>query len=184
MPTSPTVNASRDAWRRESRLGTPLEIERIWEMPRKWTFQMPKVRAWVEERLEGKVLNLFGGVTRLTGDIHYNDINEDLAADTRKDAYDLAQWQEFKDVFDTVLLDPPYTAFQAVKTYGARKAQQVTHAREVTEYVLRPGGRVISLGFNSTGMSEMRGFEKEAILLVNSGGSHNDTIVMSERHRP
>jgi hypothetical protein len=48
---------------------------------------------------------------------------------------------------------------------------------------LRPGGRVLSLGFNSTGMSDSRGFDKEAILMVNCGGSHNDYIVMSERQR-
>lgn len=154
-------------------------------MPRKWTFQMPKLRSWVEGRLEGAVLNLFGGVTVLSGGeyIVHNEINPDLHADTRLDAYDLAQWQDHKSSFDTVVFDPPYTAFQAVKTYGVKKAQLVSHARDVVEYVLRPGGRVISLGFNSTGMSDSRGYSKEALLLVNCGGSHNDYIILSERHR-
>lgn len=164
-----------------------MTIERIFEMPRKWTFQMPKVRDWVEQRLEGKVLNLFGGVTKLTPptgySIIYNDINPDIDADLRLDAYDLVAWTATvgEKQFDTVVFDPPYTAFQAVRTYGNKKAQEVTHARDVVEYVLRPGGRVISLGFNSTGMSDSRGFSKEGILLVNCGGSHNDIIVMSER---
>jgi hypothetical protein len=158
-------------------------IERIFEMPRKWTFQMPKLRGWVEERIEGSTLNLFGGVTKLSGDIVTNDINPDLPADLRRDAYDLTQWTDSGAKFDTVVFDPPYTAFQAVRTYNAKKAQEVTHARDVVEYVLRPGGRVISLGFNSTGMSESRGFSKESILLVNCGGSHNDIIVMSERRK-
>lgn len=142
---------------------------------------MPKVRGWVEDRLEGKVLNLFGGVTKLVGDVTYNDINLDIPADLRYDAYDLTQWVGSPSVYDTVIFDPPYTAFQAVRTYGGKKAQEVTHARDVVEYVLAPGGRVISLGFNSTGMGESRGFEKEALLLVNGGGSHNDIIVLSER---
>lgn len=165
-------------------------------MPRKWTFQMPKLRAWIESRIEGKTLNLFGGVTRLvhptlppiidtagTPAVIYNDLNPELPADLRKDAYDLAQWSDHHASFDTVVFDPPYTAYQAVKTYG-RKAQLVSHARDVVEYVLRPGGRVISLGFNSTGMSETRCFAKEAIALVNCGGSHNDYILISERHLP
>jgi hypothetical protein len=164
-----------------------MTIERIFEMPRKWTFQMPKVRAWVESRLEGTVLNMFGGVTKLTppvgGTVESNDIAPDIESDFILDAYDLKQWTGLEASFDTVVFDPPYTAFQAVKTYGSKKAQEVTHARDVVEYVLRPGGRVLSLGFNSTGMSESRGFEKEAILLVNCGGSHNDIIVMSERRK-
>jgi hypothetical protein len=162
-----------------------MTIERFFEMPRSWTFQMPKLRKWVESRLEGDVLNLFGGVTKLThpsaGTIVTNDINEDLPADLRNDAYDLTKWSSHADKFDTVVFDPPYSAFQAVKTYG-RKAQLVSHARDVVEFVLRPGGRVLSLGFNSTGMGAGRGYEKEAICLVNCGGSHNDIILLSERH--
>lgn len=164
-----------------------MTIERIFEMPRKWTFQMPKLRGWVEERIEGVTLNMFGGVTQLVhptgGTIIHNEINEDIPADDRRDAYDLSKWTGLEQAFDTVVFDPPYTAFQAVRTYGGKKAQEVSHARDVVEYVLRPGGRVISLGFNSTGMSESRGFGKESILLVNCGGSHNDIIVMSERRK-
>jgi hypothetical protein len=159
-----------------------LTFERIFEMPRAWTFQMPKLRSWVESRIEGHTLNMFGGVTKLTGDIVTNEINPDLTADLRKDAYDLTQWQDLAQSFDTVVFDPPYSAFQAVRTYGGKRAQEVTHARDVVEYVLKPGGRVISLGFNSTGMSNSRGFTKEALLLVNCGGSHNDYICLSERH--
>jgi len=159
-----------------------MTFERIFEMPRKWTFQMPKLRSWMEDRIEGHTLNLFGGVTRLSGDVMYNDLNPDLPADLRRDAYDLAQWADSPASFDTVIFDPPYSAFQAVKTYGVKKAQLVTHARDVVEYVLRPGGRVISFGYNSTGMGASRGFEKEALLLVNCGGSHNDYICLAERH--
>lgn len=165
-----------------------MTLERIFEMPRAWTFQMPKLRTWVESRLEGKVLNLFGGVTKLTpppgGSIITNDINPDLKSDLALDAYDLVQWASWdsQGKFDTVIFDPPYTAYQAVHTYNGKKAQDVTHARDIVEYTLRPGGRVISLGFNSTGMGASRGFEKEGLLLVNGGGSHNDIIILSERH--
>lgn len=127
---------------------------------------------------------MFGGVTLLThpnGDpIIINDINPDFNPDSQLDAYDLSKWQDLEETFDTVVFDPPYTAYQAVKTYK-RKAQLVSHARDVVEFVLKPHGRVISLGFNSTGMSESRGFSKESLALVNCGGSHNDFILLSER---
>lgn len=145
---------------------------------------MPKLRAWTEERIEGHTLNLFGGVTRLRGDIVYNDINPELPADYRRDAYDLAVWSDSQSRFDTVVFDPPYSAFQAVQTYGSKRAQRVTHARDVVEYVLKPGGRVLSFGFNTTGMGKTRGYEKEHILIVNCGGSHNDYLCLSERHVP
>jgi hypothetical protein len=159
-----------------------MTLERWFEMPRKWTFQMPKVRKWVEDRCEGKVLNLFGGVVRLPNAVH-NDLNIDLLAsgDLNRDAFDLAQWRDLEGQFDTVVFDPPYSAHQAVVSYGLKRAQRVTHARDVVEFVLKSGGRVISLGFNSTGMSDSRGFSKESLALVNCGGSHNDIILLSER---
>lgn len=160
-------------------------MERWFEMPRKWTFQMPKVRKWVEERIEGDCLNLFGGITRLGNAVH-NDLNADLLkeGDLQRDAYDLTHWRDDHSRFDTVVFDPPYSAHQAVVSYGSKRAQRVSHARDVVEYVLRPGGRVVSLGFNSTGMSESRGFAKESLALVNCGGSHNDYILLCERHIP
>jgi hypothetical protein len=152
-------------------------------MPRKWTFQMPKVRSWIESRLEGDTLNLFGGVVRLPGAVH-NDLEASHLADgdLNRDACDLGLWVDCHHKFQTVVMDPPYSAHQAVVSYGVKKAQRITHARDVVEYVLKPGGRVLSLGFNSTGMSESRGFKKEALALVNCGGSHNDYILLSERH--
>lgn len=156
-------------------------------MPRKYTFQMPKVRKWIEDRLEGDVLNLFGGVVRLTPPqgrvIIHNDLNPALldSGDLNRDACDLAQWRDLASRFDTVVFDPPFSAHQAVVSYGVKRAQRVTHARDVVEFVLRPGGRVISLGFNSTGMGDSRGFQKESLALVNGGGSHNDIILLSER---
>lgn len=163
-----------------------MTLERWFEMPRKWTFQMPKVRQWVEDLLVGPTLNLFGGVVRLDhplgAPIIHNDINEELLhdGDLHLDAFDLSHWVHHRDQFDTVVFDPPYSAHQAVVSYGQKRQQQVSHARDVVEWVLRPGGSVISLGFNSTGMSKSRGFEKDHLALVNCGGSHNDYILLAE----
>jgi 16S rRNA G966 N2-methylase RsmD len=133
------------------------------------------------ERLYGDVLNLFGGIVRLPNAIH-NDINATLLHDgeLNRDACDLAAWLDMESKFDVVVVDPPFSAHQAVVSYGIKKAQKITHARDVVEYVLKPSGRVISLGYNSTGMSESRGFKKEALALINHGGSHTDMICLSE----
>jgi 23S rRNA G2069 N7-methylase RlmK/C1962 C5-methylase RlmI len=118
-----------------------MTIERFFEMPRKWTFQMPKLRQWIESRLEGDVLNLFGGVVRLTapsgGSVVHNDLNGELLqeGDLNRDAFDLSQWVHHRSAFDTVVFDPPYSAHQAVVSYGTKKQQQVSHARDVVEYV-------------------------------------------------
>src|SRR4051812_26062288 len=87
MATSPALIKSRAKWREEHGIDNAnIPISRFFEMPRSWTFQMPKLRAWVEARLEGPTLNLFGGVTTLVhpgGEgIHHNEINPDLPADS------------------------------------------------------------------------------------------------------
>ncbi len=46
--------------------------------------------------------------------------------------------------------------------------------------IMKQDARVISCGFDSTGMSKSRGFIKTKILLVNHGGDHNDSIILVE----
>lgn len=36
---------------------------------RRYTFESPKIRQWVESKSNGKVLNLFAGTTKLKNDI-------------------------------------------------------------------------------------------------------------------
>ncbi len=125
-----------------------VEMARIFEMPSKWTFGPTKVRAWVESKVEGHTLNLFGGQTRLDGDVIYNDLDETLPADLRLDATQPHLWEEYRHQFDTVIFDPPFSDHQAVVSYGIKRQQRVTLARETVVIVLRPGGRVLSFGYN------------------------------------
>lgn len=46
--------------------------------------------------------------------------------------------------------------------------------------ILKPGGLVITLGWNSTGLGKRRGFTKEQLLVVNHGAQHNDTLALLE----
>ena len=158
-------------------------IERLWEMPNTDTFKMKKLRMWILKFLMGRVLNAFGGNTRLdeyNGEIVHNDINPKVDADTYYDALFIDKYFEPKS-FDTIILDPPYSIFQAVHYYDDFRCQDITRVRNAVDKLLKNGGFVISLGWNSTGMGKKRGYEKLAILLVSCGGSHNDFIVTVER---
>ena len=48
---------------------------------------------------------------------------------------------------------------------------------------MKPGGKVISFGWNSGGIGKTNGFEIQRILLVPHGGPHHDTIVTVEIKR-
>jgi len=91
---------------------------------------------------------------------------------------------------DGVLYDPPYSLRQVVECYksvGKEVTQETTQSswrsRHIDEIkrILKPGGKAICFGWNSSGIGKTRGFELEEILLVAHGGSHNDTIVTVER---
>jgi hypothetical protein len=47
--------------------------------------------------------------------------------------------------------------------------------------IVKPGGTVLSFGWNSNGVGKNRGFEIIEILLVAHGGQHNDTICIAEK---
>lgn len=46
--------------------------------------------------------------------------------------------------------------------------------------ILKMNGRVICCGWNSNGLGKNRGFEMTSVLIVNHGGSKNDTLVTLE----
>ena len=49
--------------------------------------------------------------------------------------------------------------------------------------MIRPGGIVVSCGWNSNGMGIKRGYILREVLLVAHGGNHNDTICTVEQKR-
>ena len=161
-----------------------MEFERFFEMPSVDTFEMPKLRSWVLKQCSGKVLNLFGGKTKLdnyySDEIIHNDINKDIEADFHYDATEIGNFFP-QETFDSVIFDPPYTMYQAVHSYEGNMIQDITACRNSLTQLIKPGGIIISLGYNSTGMGKHRGFKKIKLLLVNNGGSHNDIIVLVER---
>jgi len=161
-----------------------MRIERFFEMPSIHTFQMPKLRKWTVKHLHGRVLNVFGGITRLDpyypGEIVHNDLNEDIDADFHYDALEINKYFK-KDSFDTIILDPPYSFHQIVVSYNGIGVRSISRVKNAVHELIRPEGTVITFGYNSTGMGKKRGYKKTHLLLVNSGAGHNDIIVVVER---
>ena len=46
--------------------------------------------------------------------------------------------------------------------------------------ILKMNGRIISCGWNTNGLGKGRGFKMTKVLIVNHGGSKNDTLVTLE----
>ena len=148
--------------------------------PKKFTFQMPKVKLWVEENCEGKVLNLFAGITRLDLPEIRVDVNKEMVADYYMDAYEFVKTKSFIK-FDTIILDPPYNLRKAREKYQGKYIGKLTKLKNELSNLLNPGGIIISFGYATTGMSKSRGFKKEHILVICHNGDHNDTLVVIER---
>lgn len=45
---------------------------------------------------------------------------------------------------------------------------------------MKPGGHVLSFGWNTNGMGKENGFVQKEILIVSHGGWHNDTLCLAE----
>jgi cobalamin-dependent methionine synthase I len=158
----------------------PIDFTYLMQPPKKYTFEMPEVRLWTERWCSGRVLNLFAGMTLLGVDEVRVDIDENAPADYHEDAFKFVK--RWEGCFDTVIFDPPYNLRKAREKYGKRYVGSLTKIKEELPRILVLGGRVISFGYDSVGMSRKRGFEKIAICLVCHSGDHNDTIGIVEQY--
>ena len=155
----------------------------LWQPPKKWTFEMKKVKKYVEEECEGKVLNLFAGKTKLNVDETRVDSSNEFQPDYNVDALEFIEfWEkENKPLFDTIILDPPYNLRKANEKYKGHYTNKWIQTLKSIGKILKPNGKTITLGFNSVGLSNRKGFRKEAICLICHGGGQNDTIIVVER---
>ena len=175
--------------RRKGRGYDEMKIERIWAMPNKETFSILPIKKLLSEEVrEGLWIDPFSNGKRLIDTTIINDLNPDIPADYHMDALDFLKLFDSGSV-DGVLYDPPYSLRQVVECYkgfGKEVTQETTQAswrsRHLDEIarILKPGGKAICFGWNSSGVGKTRGFELHRILLVPHGGSKNDTIVTVE----
>ena len=146
----------------------------------KYTFKVKNIRDWVEKECTGKVLNLFAGFTKLNIDEVRNDLDTTALADYNKDALQFVkEWDG--ELFDTVLLDPPYSYRKSMEFYKGNKASPFRQLKDEIPEILKDNGRVITFGYHSNVMGIGRGFEVYKIALFSHGGAIHDTIASCER---
>lgn len=144
---------------------------------------MPKVKIWLEQLCYGpyKTLNIFAGETLLNINEYRNDINCDMPAKWHYDANKLAKYFRNKGIkFDNVILDPPYNWRKAKEKYGNKMIGNYPLLKDDLKHIIKIGGKVISFGYDTVGMSESRGFKKVEVLIVCHSGDFHDTLGLVE----
>lgn len=155
-----------------------MEITYMLQPPKRYTFEQPKLREWVENNCRGKVLNLFAGKTKLNVDEYRVDFDKDVPADFYGDAFEFISTTDMK--FDTIILDPPWSIRKSREKYEGRVVGSFTKIKNNLRRILNNNGRVISVGYSSTGMSKSRGFKKIALAIVCHNGDHDDSFAVVE----
>jgi len=156
-----------------------IEMTYLVQPPKRFTFEQPKLKEWVELHCKGLVLNLFAGKVRLNVMEIRVDIDESMRPDYAMDAYEFVKTTDWK--FDTIILDPPYNIRKSREKYNGRWVGSLTKIKNELHNIIENNGRVISLGYDTVGMSKSRGFEKVAICVICHNGDHNDTLAVVER---
>jgi len=161
-------------------------------MPNHETFTIPPIKELLDLEINDDGKNWLDPFARNSCRAEKrNDINPETKAEYHLDAVEFLKM--FSDnSMEGCLYDPPYSPRQVkecydgigrVYTFEESSNQKIKEAKNEIARVVKPGGKVISFGWNSNGIGEKRGFRKVRILLVSHGGSHNDTICVVEQKR-
>lgn len=164
-----------------------IDIQRRWAMPNKNTFDIKPIKELIQSELtNGTWIDPFANQNKLA--TVTNDLNPDFDTDYHMDALDFLKTFQNESV-DGVLYDPPYSPRQVTECYqgvGMNVTSETTRAsfwgnqKKKISRIVKPGGKVITFGWNSGGIGRKYGFEITRILLVPHGGWHNDTICTVE----
>lgn len=156
-------------------------------MPNKNTFDIKPVKELIQSELtDGTWIDPFANQNKLA--TITNDLNPAYDTNYHMDALDFLKTFQNESV-DGVLYDPPYSPRQVTECYqgvGINVTSETTRAsfwgnqkKEISR-IVKPGGKVITFGWNSGGIGRKYGFEITRILLIPHGGWHNDTICTVE----
>jgi hypothetical protein len=149
----------------------------------KWTFESGMVRKWVENRLEGRVLNPCCGPTKLkhSGEVVRNDLDESVNADYHMKARDLPD-ELGSEVFDTIVFDPPWNVYQANEKYDGRMVGKSTIMGEALDELLKHGGKVLSFGYIPQVMPREYGYERDELAVFAPHGRRKAFFGVVESH--
>lgn len=175
-----------------------MEINRIWAMPSKNTFEIKPVSELIEKYViqlnaNALIVDPFAnktnigkkyGVKEIT-----NDLDESFDTDYHMDALDFLKTLQDNSV-DVMLFDSPFSPRQVSECYK-KLGYTVDHKTTQASYwsnlkkeigrVLKKDGICFTCGWNSGGIGKKYGCEIVEILMVPHGGWHNDTIVVVDK---
>ena len=161
----------------------------MWAMPSHETFSIKPIKELLNRYcMEGmNIVDPFARnntVANITNDL---DLDTDAIFHLDANVF-LSKLQS--NYFDILLFDPPYSTRQLVEVYKKRELSVTTQTTK-TDYwtrmkksatrIVKPGGHVISFGWNTVGMGKKNGFIQLEILIVSHGGMRNDTLVTVEK---
>ena len=149
---------------------------------RRYTFQSPKIKRWVEANSKGSCLNLFAGLTKLDIKEVRNDVDPKAVAEFHKDAVDFVKEWKGK-LFDTIILDPPYAYRKAMEMYNGNYTSRFKLLADLIPALLTKEGIVISFGYHSTFLSKKRNAELIKLCVFAHGGAQHCTIGIIEKMR-
>lgn len=169
-----------------------IQFSRCFAMPNAETFSIRPIGEFVKRYLAEAKVSVDPFARNRDWATHTNDINRNTSAQAHMDAEEFLIYLADRGVLaDLVLFDPPYSPRQVSEHYKAA-GREVTaedtqngrlykRVRDALDRIVRPGGAVLSFGWQSVGMGIGRGYELIETMLVAHGGGHNDTICIAER---
>lgn len=161
-------------------------------MPNAETFTVQPIGDFVQRYLTQSTVSVDPFARNRTWFTHTNDLNPATAAHYHMDAESFLHTLRDNEVkADLGIFDPPYSPRQISECYksiGLKVGMEETQngrlykrVRDAMDELIKPGGIVLSFGWQSAGMGLGRGYVPLEIVLVQHGGGHNDTICIAER---
>jgi hypothetical protein len=169
-----------------------IRFSRCFAMPSAETFGIKPIGEFVQRYLVDAQVSVDPFARNRAWATYTNDINPNTLAKSHQDAEAfLKDLAGRGTVADLALLDPPYSPRQVSEHYKAagvpvtgedtQNGRLYRRVRNALDLIVRPGGVVLSFGWQSVGMGINRGYELIETMLVAHGGGHNDTICIAER---
>ena len=130
-----------------------MEFKYLQQPPKKYTFEMPQLKKWVEYQCEGLVLNLFCGPTKLSVDEVRVDQDPKMLADYHMDCRDFVEYAANNKIkFDTVIIDPPYTWRKSKEMYNGHMIGQLPRLKNELPDILSKQAKILQFGYDTVGM--------------------------------
>lgn len=168
-------------------------FSRCFAMPNAATFSVKPIGEFVQRYLADAKISVDPFARNRDWATYTNDINPNTSAQSHQDAEAFLADLAGRGIaaVDLALFDPPYSPRQVSEHYKAA-GREVTaedtqngrlykRVRDAIDQIMKPGGIVLSFGWQSVGMGINRGYELLEVMLAAHGGGHNDTICLAER---